>query len=182
MTSRRSGAAADVNAPIMEEGSRARAVPSLHESGGSDRGAKDPIARPTKRTVPRHSERSAEGAIVQLPSCPCFPIRGDLNHGPRSSVFEGGPTLQLRRQAETVSVGRRSTAPPSRRDGASDRLTGHGRAVTARTSAITDPVVVSDQPSGGSGWIDATNGRGGSASAETTSGRSTTEASRLLRP
>jgi hypothetical protein len=90
--------------------------------------------------------------------------------------------MNLQRQAGTMSAGRRSTGPPSRRDGASDRPTGHGRTVTARTSTIVGPVVVSDQPSGGSGWIDAMSGCGGSTSAETTSGRSSEKVSRLLRP
>src|SRR6266540_5111476 len=72
---------------------------------------------------------------------------------------EAARSMHLRRQVETASAGwaidRRRRRAGTR---ACDRPTGHGRTVTARTSTIGDPVVVSDQRSGGSCWIDAAGG------------------------
>lgn len=88
---RRSSTGADANEPIMGKWSRAVGAAATHESGGSDRGAQDPIPRVTQRPTQRGSGRSVGRSLGDAFVCSRIPIQGDLKLEPRSFVFEGGP-------------------------------------------------------------------------------------------
>jgi hypothetical protein len=172
---RRSSAGADANVPIIGEGSRPASRVPTHESGGSDRGAQDPIPRVTQRPTQRGSGRSRGRWLGDVPVWRCVPIQGDLKLGPRSSACrrqpDSSPAAAGRNRLPRSAIDRRRRRAGTR---ASDRPTGVGRTVTARTSAISGPVVVSEPAER---WLLPGSTRrmrcGGCEPAETAFGRST---------